>query len=81
MAAATLDAFAPVLPITHEVMRRMPALVERYSQLAARDLVHVATCLTFGIATVVSTDRGFDDVEQLARIDPADDSALAAHLT
>lgn len=45
MARDVLDLFAPVLPITHAVMDRMPQLVERYPGLAARDLVHVATCL------------------------------------
>jgi uncharacterized protein len=71
MAQATLDLFAPVLPITHAVMRRMPDLIERYPGLAARDLVHVATCLEEGIADIVSPDRGFDSVPEINRIDPA----------
>ncbi len=70
MARATLDLFAPVLPITHAVMRRMPDLIERYPGLAARDLVHVATCLEEGLADIVSPDRGFDGVPEIHRIAP-----------
>jgi len=65
-----LDLFAPVLPVTHAVMRRMPALVARYPELTARDLVHVATCQHEGISEIISPDRGFDSVDGLARIDP-----------
>ena len=70
MARDVLDAFEPVLPITNGVVRRMPDLVERYPSLAARDLVHVATCLEEGIETIVSPDRGFDDVREIRRLDP-----------
>jgi predicted nucleic acid-binding protein len=72
MAEATLDIFAPVLPITEGVMRRMPALVLEYPAMAARDLVHVATCREAGIDLIVSPDRGFDTIDGLARIDPVD---------
>jgi hypothetical protein len=71
IARDTLDLFAPVLPVTHAVMRRMPELVEAYPDLAARDLLHVATCLQEGISDIVSPDRGFDTVPGIRRIDPA----------
>lgn len=71
MAQQALDLFAPVLPVTHAVMRRMPELVSRYPTLAARDLVHVATCLHEGIAQIISPDRGFDAVDGIRRLDPA----------
>ena len=71
MAQDVLDLFAPVLPITHAVMRRMPALIEAYPGLAARDLVHVATCLQEGIREIISPDRGFDQVAGLRRVDPS----------
>jgi uncharacterized protein len=67
-----LDLFAPVLPITHGVMDRMPKLVETYPELAARDLVHVATCLENGLGTIISPDRGLDAVREIRRIDPYD---------
>ena len=45
LARDALDLFDPVLPITHAVMSRMPALIQRYPALSARDLVHVAACV------------------------------------
>jgi predicted nucleic acid-binding protein len=72
LARAALDLFAPVLPITHATMRRVPDLVDRHPTLAARDLVHVATCQAEGIGEIVSPDRGFDTVPGLRRLDPAE---------
>lgn len=76
LARDVLDLLAPVLPITHAVMDRMPALVERYPRLAARDLVHVATCLEAGIGTIVSAHRGFDAVTGIRRLAIDDPAAL-----
>lgn len=65
-----LDLFAPVLPITHTLMRRVPDLVAAYPGLPARDLVHVATCIHEGIGEIISPDRAFDAVAEVRRIDP-----------
>lgn len=70
LAGRTLDLFAPVLPITHAVMRRVPDLMKRYPGLEARDLVHVATCIHEGITEIVSADRAFDGVAEVRRLDP-----------
>lgn len=72
MAESALDVFAPVLPITERVMREMPVLFLQHPALTARDLIHVATCRVHGIDVIVSPDRGFDGIEGLNRIDPAD---------
>ena len=72
MARQVLDAFAPFLPMTHGLMRRVPSLVEAYPALSARDAVHVATCIGEGIDTIVSPDRGFDQVREIRRLDPAE---------
>jgi hypothetical protein len=69
-AEEAMDFFAPVLPITHALMRRVPDLAIRYPSLDARDLVHVATCIHEGITDIVSPDRGFDQVAEVRRIDP-----------
>ena len=76
MARDALDLFGPVLPITHAVMDRMPDLVGRYPNLAARDLVHVATCLEHGIATIVSPDQGFGEVAEI-RLSSLEDAAAS----
>jgi predicted nucleic acid-binding protein len=72
IARVTMDAFAPVIPITHALMRRVPDLAARYPNLSARDLVHVATCIHEGITEILTPDRGFDQVAEIRRIDPAD---------
>ena len=69
-AREAMDFFAPVLPITHALMRRVPDLAVKYPSLAARDLVHVATCIHEGITDIISPDRGFDVVAEVCRIDP-----------
>jgi predicted nucleic acid-binding protein len=70
-AIEAMDIFAPVLPITHALMRRVPELAVKYPSLDARDLVHVATCLHEGITEIISPDRAFDQVHELRRIDPS----------
>jgi uncharacterized protein len=70
LTVATLDLFAPVVPITHAVMRRVPDLMARYPRLDSRDLVHVATCIHEGIPEIISADRAYDDVAEVKRIDP-----------
>lgn len=68
----------PLLPVSDESFRL--ALGLNAPALGANDRLHVATCLTHGIDTVVSADRGFDSVSELRRVDPADEPARAALL-
>jgi predicted nucleic acid-binding protein len=75
LAEQTMDLFAPVLPITHALMRRVPELARRYPSLSARDLIHVATCIHEDISEVLSTDRGFDAVREVRRISPEEFAA------
>ena len=71
-ATEAMDVFAPVLPITHALMRRVPDLGRKYQKLSARDLVHVATCIHEGITDVISPDWAFDQVAEVRRIDPTE---------
>jgi predicted nucleic acid-binding protein len=75
LAEETMDLFAPVLPITHALMRRVPEIARRYPALSARDLIHVATCIHEGITEILSTDRGFDAVQEVRRIPPEEFAA------
>ncbi len=71
-----LVAFGPVMPVTHDVMARVPDLADRYAdRLAARDLVHLASCIEAGIDRIVTTDRGFDHVTEVRRVDPREMAA------
>jgi len=78
LATDVLDLFAPVLPITHALMRRVPDLARKYPSLSARDLIHVATCIHEGITEVISPDQAFDQVAEVRRIDPAEFAAAPA---
>jgi predicted nucleic acid-binding protein len=81
MARSTLDLFGTVLSVTREVVSRVPGLVERYPALGARDLVHVATCIEYGVEAIITPDRAFDVVSELQRVDPSDVAAVARHLS
>ena len=72
LAEQTMDLFAPVMPITHALMRRIPDLARRYPALSARDLIHVATCVHEGMTEIVSADSGFDGGREIRRIPPQD---------
>ncbi len=75
MAREALAVFQPVLPLTDAIIRRVPDLIERYPGLAARDLVHVATCLEEGIRTIITPDADFDRIVELKRLDPREVAA------
>jgi predicted nucleic acid-binding protein len=53
-------------------------LFESHERLDARDAVFAALAINRGIDAILSTDRGFDEVGGLERIDPADERAVAS---
>lgn len=71
MARDAMDLLGPILPVTHQVMTRVPTLIERYPGLATRDLVHVATCLEEAIDTIVTTDVALGRVAEVRCVHPA----------
>lgn len=54
------------------------ALDQSASSLGTAGRLHVAVALEAGCEVVVTTDRDFDGVDSLTRIDPADSAALEA---
>lgn len=70
MARDAMDLLGPVLSVGHAVMARVPALMERYPGLAARDLVHVATCLEEAVDTIATTDRAMTRVTEVRCVGP-----------
>jgi predicted nucleic acid-binding protein len=50
----------------------------KHPALDMRDAVYVATARSRGIEHVISTDRAFEGIEGLIRVDPADAVAVAA---
>jgi predicted nucleic acid-binding protein len=53
-------------------------LFAEHPSLGARDAVFAAVALNRGIDAILSTDRAFDSVPGLERIDPADLEAISA---
>ena len=61
---------AEILPITEQHTARALELLARHPRLSARDAVHAATMEARGIRRILSTDRDFDALEVVERIDP-----------
>lgn len=53
-------------------------LLDEHPGLGARDAVHAATALNRELELIVSTDRAFDRIPGLERIDPADRDRLTS---
>jgi predicted nucleic acid-binding protein len=68
-----LETIIPVaLPVAMADVRRARNLSLNYPDLKARDLIHVAVMLENSISLILSTDRHFDLVDEVERIDPRD---------
>jgi uncharacterized protein len=75
------DTFADLMddniePITFEDVLRAASLALDYPRLGARDLLHAASVTGRGRTLLLSTDRGFDTIDSLERIDPRDLPAI-----
>lgn len=70
MARGVRDLFGELLPIGNAAIARAVDLYAANPAVSARDVLHVATCLTHGIAEIVSVDEGFDSVAEIRRIPP-----------
>ena len=60
------------LPVTLADIRRVRQLAERCPGLKARALIHAAVMLENGLTHILSTDRHFDRLAEIERIDPHD---------
>ena len=78
IAARARDLLAPVLELSHGTLVRAMRL--EGGRLGANDRVIAATCFEHLIETIVSADRGFDDLPLLRRVDPRDAGAVEALL-
>jgi predicted nucleic acid-binding protein len=62
--------FPEVLPVTAEVTDRARQLLDGISGLMARDAVHAAIVQVYGLDSIASFDRDFDQIKGLRRIEP-----------
>ena len=67
------ELFSPLLPVTDQAFAI--ALGHSAQRLGTNDRVHVGTCLAHNIDTIVTADRGFDEVRGIKRVDPLDAAA------
>lgn len=63
---------AEVLAIDVEHTNRALELLLESPRLSPRDAVHVATMESHGLRRILTTDRDFDLIESVDRVDPAD---------
>ncbi len=59
-----------VLPVTEADMARCLTLLRDHPFLSPRDAIHVAVILHAGVERILTTDRRFDQVREIERIDP-----------
>ena len=52
-------------------------LFETHNELNARDAVFAALAINRGIDAILATDRAFDGIDGLERVDPSDKRAVA----
>ena len=57
-----------VFPIDAKLVERAKDLVLGYSQLSARDAIHVATMQAHGVSRIMSFDGGFDNIPGMTRL-------------
>ena len=65
-----LGATCTLLNFDREVLDLSLDLIERIPTIRGRDAVHAATAIAYGIERIASTDRAFDGVPGLTRLDP-----------
>lgn len=71
LARQAMEIFHPALPVMEEDMRLAVHLAEIYPDISSRDSVHAAVALNNGIGRIISTDRDFDSVREITRLDPS----------
>ena len=72
---AVLASTRSVLPLEIEDLHEARELGDRLppdSGVSARDLLHGAVARRHGLSQIVTTDRGFDRIPGLVRVDPRD---------
>ena len=61
-----------ILPLTEDVLMKSTELLTKYPKLNIFDSIHLAHAILEG-EKILSTDRLFDEVEEVVRVDPLRD--------
>ena len=72
MASNLMNLVPDVLPVTVEDMQTAVALFAEYGPkgVKARDVVHTAVMQNHQLTHIISTDKHFDQIEGITRVDP-----------
>ena len=72
MAQNLLDLVPTVLPVTENDMKTAVSLFAQYAPqgVKARDLLHTAVMHNHQLTHIISTDKHFDQIEGITRLDP-----------
>lgn len=62
--------FPSVLPVSAEVMDVARNFMDLHNKIMARDALHAAVAVSYGIDAICSFDRDFDRIESVKRIEP-----------
>lgn len=65
-----LASFPDPFPVTRREVEEAAGIVGAHLGLSSRDAIHAAVALTYGLEGIVSPDRAFDGIPDLARFDP-----------
>jgi len=76
--AGEIRGLCRIVDATTDDLDRALELGGQYAGLDATDALFAATALNRGLGLILSSDRAFDAVAGLARVDPADAAAVAA---
>lgn len=60
-----------VLPVLESDLDRAYTILREQPLISVRDAIHAATMLNSGLHTIISTDRHFDVIQEITRIDPS----------
>lgn len=72
LAQYVLNLFENILLITTEDLNQLIFLLKKYDFLISRDALIVANMINQNIRNIISTDKIFDKIEEVNRIDPSD---------
>jgi hypothetical protein len=59
-----------IAPVLFEDVSQAAALADQLTRLDARDLLHAAIMQRLNVTRIVSTDPGFDEIDDIERLDP-----------
>jgi hypothetical protein len=69
---ATKDLCEEILSVTEEDLDHAHKILQAHASISVRDALHAATALRRGIKGILTTDRHFDDLPEITRLDPVD---------